>query len=206
MAIIDLEKELLEKAEAALKKAQEVLDKTEKITTDVIKKASDKISELEGKARVVINNYSANQPRKVQITVKRLHPNAKLPAYQHVGGRGDMAADVYAIEDHDLVPGEFYKCPTGLIMQPPEGYGFKIRERSSQWFKVQTMVGAGLGDPGYLGEYFIGLKNMGDSVYHIKTGDRIAQVQVIERIEGEFSDGNPIDTTRGEGGLGSTGK
>jgi dUTP pyrophosphatase len=67
-------------------------------------------------------------------------------------------------------------------------------------------VGAGTGDPGYTGEYLIGLINHGQDDYIIRKGDRIAQIQVVERIAGDFVDAEMEDTSRGAGGFGSTGR
>ena len=39
----------------------------------------------------------------MKLKIKRVHPEAKLPAYAH---RGDAGFDLFACVDHDLVPGE----------------------------------------------------------------------------------------------------
>ena len=65
---------------------------------------------------------------------------------------------------------------------------------------------AGVVDAGYRGEVQVVMINLGRDVYEIKAGMKIAQmliqpVQTVEIVETESLD----DTSRGEGGFGSTG-
>jgi dUTP pyrophosphatase len=65
---------------------------------------------------------------------------------------------------------------------------------------------AGVVDAGYRGEVQVVLINLGQDVYEIRTGMKIAQmliqpVQTVDVREAESLD----DSSRGEGGFGSTG-
>lgn len=110
-----------------------------------------------------------------------------------------------------MYPGERRLFPTGLSAAIERGYEGQIRSRSGLTFKHGIIVlnAPGTIDADYRGEIGVILFNAGDEKYHINSGDRIAQM-VISKIEQPVicivGDSEELDqTTRGEGGFGSTG-
>jgi dUTP pyrophosphatase len=53
-----------------------------------------------------------------QVRIKRLHPMAQIPAY---ASEGDAGADLHAVEDGWLIPGQHTLVPTGLSIELPQG-------------------------------------------------------------------------------------
>ncbi|MHA1387638.1 MAG: dUTP diphosphatase, partial [Candidatus Thorarchaeota archaeon] len=47
----------------------------------------------------------------VQVRVKRLNPDAKIPK---IAKAGDVAFDLYSVIDYEIKPGERYAVPTGI--------------------------------------------------------------------------------------------
>ena len=65
----------------------------------------------------------------------------------------------------------------------------------------------GLIDAGYRGELRVSLYNSGDEAFMVAVGERIAQI-VIQRVEEpDFIAADELpDTSRGQGGFGSSGR
>ena len=141
----------------------------------------------------------------VQVKVAKLHPEARLPKYAHQGPLGDLAADVSAWEAAELAPGEIKAIPTGLAFEFPPEYGALVHDRSALALKGICTL-AGVIDPGYRGELKVVLINLGKEHFRISAGDRIAQLRIIRRVKGEFSEVDSVSSTeRDARGFGSTG-
>lgn len=139
----------------------------------------------------------------MKIRVKKLHPEAKVPAFAH---SGDAGMDLYSVEDMMLAPGERGSVPTGIAIELPDGYVSLVWDKSGPSHKFGVKTLGGVLDSGYRGEYLIGLINLGQEPFEIKKGQKIAQllIQKVERPEIEEAD-ELRDTSRGAGGFGSTG-
>lgn len=141
----------------------------------------------------------------MEIKVKRLKPEAKLPTYEHPG---DVGMDVYSLEDKILQPGERYIFFVGFAMEFSEGYAAIIKDKSSLPKNGGVHTMGGVYDAGYRGEYNVNLVNLGQEPYTVSKGDKIAQIvlfPVAQRptlVEAE----DLSDSARGEGRFGSTGK
>lgn len=139
----------------------------------------------------------------MKIHVKKLDPEAKIPAYAM---EGDAGMDLYSIENIILKPGERISCHTGIAMKIPEDYACLIwdKGRPSHKFGIKTL--GGVFDSNYTGEYLIGLINLGKDDFEIKKGQKIAQAlfQKVESVIVEETD-NLENTNRGDGRFGSTG-
>ena len=81
------------------------------------------------------------------ILVQKLHPDAQIPRYAHVGPFGDLAADLYCVSTWTLAPGETLAIPTGLALGMPPDYGALIEDRSGMALRGLTTL-AGVIDPG----------------------------------------------------------
>lgn len=99
--------------------------------------------------------------------------------------------------------------PTGLFIALPEGFEAQIRPRSGLAAKhgITVLNSPGTIDADYRGELKVILVNLSDEAFTINPGERIAQMVVarFEQVEWELSD-SLDDTSRGEGGFGSTGR
>lgn len=141
----------------------------------------------------------------MNIRIKKLHPDAQLPAYAH-GPKEDAGLDLCAIEQVVLRPGIAQAVPTGLAIELPPGYEAQVRPRSGLALKHSLTVNFGTIDPGYRGEIRVVMFNLGREDYTVAKGDRIAQL-VIGRYEGiQWEEGELGDSARGAGGFGSSGR
>lgn len=143
----------------------------------------------------------------VSVEFIKLSPDAVLPEYQH---EDDSGMDVCSIDSKIIQPGERVIFGTGLAAQAPSGFELQARSRSGLEFKHGVSVSHGLGtiDSGYRGEIKIILHNKSDKAYSVEKGDRIAQLvlSIVPRAcvrEVKFFGG---DTSRSDGGFGSTGR
>lgn len=95
---------------------------------------------------------------KVDVKVKRLHPDAVIPKYSHLY---DAGFDLVAVEDVIAEPGQTVKVRTGLSLEIPRGYELQIRPRSgvSSKTKLRVSNAPGTVDAGYRGEVCVLLDN-----------------------------------------------
>jgi len=126
-----------------------------------------------------------------------------LPGYSYPG---DAGADLKAGADLVVPARGRLLAPTGISIALPEGYAGLVWPRSGLAVKHGLDCGAGVIDPQYRGEVKVLLFNHTDTDFHIKKGDRIAQL-LIQKVETvEFVKVDELDgTQRGEGGFGSSG-
>ena len=149
----------------------------------------------------------------------RIRKGAKLPARAHATDAGmdvfycpdkervDKLSDT---EDYRIPPHESRVLPTGLKVEVPEDYMLEIKNKSGIASKRQLVVGACVIDPGYDGEIFINLHNLGSETQVIKPGEKIAQAVLIPvvccAIAEVYDDILNKDSYRGSEGFGSTGR
>lgn len=146
------------------------------------------------------------------VTFELVHPRARLPTRATEGSAG---FDIYACDSRLLRPLASVTVPTGLRLRLPEPSGLRgsqllecqVRGRSGLAFKRDLVTHVGTIDADYRGEIGVKLWNLGNSEQRIEVGDRIAQlvfalVTIPDILEGKVE----IDTARGDGGFGSTGR
>ncbi|TFG31710.1 dUTP diphosphatase [Candidatus Thorarchaeota archaeon] len=141
----------------------------------------------------------------VEVRVKRLNPDAKIPKVANVG---DVAFDLYSVIDYDIKPGERYAVPTGIAVEIPVGYEGQVRPRSGLALKegLTVLNTPGTIDSGYRGEVKTIMINQGDTSFQITKGMRISQLAIRPVPEVSFIEVDELsDTDRGDGGFGSTG-
>ena len=98
--------------------------------------------------------------------------------------------------------------PTGLCFEIPEGFEIQVRPRSGLAAKngVTVLNTPGTIDSDYRGEVKVILVNLGNEPFTVNNGDRIAQLVAAPVTKGVFVQAETLsDTSRGEGGFGSTG-
>ena len=133
--------------------------------------------------------------------------NNPLPKYQTNGSSG---LDIHAFLDEPITlnKNDIVLIPTGLYLEIPEKFEVQIRSRSSLALKhgIFCLNSPATIDSDYRGEIKVILASLKDEPFTINNGDRIAQM-VFSRIEhAHFKEVTEIsDTTRGDGGFGSTG-
>lgn len=141
------------------------------------------------------------------VTIKRLDPRAKLPAY---GSAAAAGADLYALTDGPVTvaPGQTVLIHTGLALAIPQGYVGLVYARSGLATK-QGLAPAnkvGVIDADYRGELMVSLYNQSKEPRIIACGDRIAQLVITPYLTAQFQEVEELDdTARGSGGFGSTG-
>jgi dUTP pyrophosphatase len=141
----------------------------------------------------------------MKILIKRIHPEAHLPAYAH-GPSEDAGLDLRAVERVVLEPGIAQAVPTGIAIELPPGHEAQVRPRSGMALKHSLTVNFGTIDPGYRGEIRVVMFNLGRANYTVEKGDRIAQLVVARYEVIEWAEGELGDTSRGAGGFGSSGR
>jgi dUTP pyrophosphatase len=138
----------------------------------------------------------------MELKIKRLHPEAKLPSYGHPG---DAGLDLYSAVRHDLAPGSVFAVPTGIKMAIPKGYVGLVWDKSGISLKGVHRL-AGVVDAGYRGEVQVVMINLGREPFEIKPGMKIAQMLIQPVVSADVVESEELDdTSRGEGGFGSTG-
>ncbi len=180
-----------------------------------------------------INKRKHEGGNEMNVNIKRLSPDAQIPAYAHAT---DAGFDLVAAADVIIEPGETACVPTGLAFEIPEGFEMQIRPRSGITLKTSLRVQLGTVDAGYRGEVGVIVDNIAeyrnssgaelfresfdtidgglvptDGMFNVKTylirkGDRIGQgvIKPVEQVEFvEVCDLSESD--RGDGGFGSSG-
>lgn len=141
----------------------------------------------------------------IQISFTRLDSELPSPARAHIG---DAAVDLHCRDGVTLYPGDRASVGTGIAVAIPEGYAGFVLARSghAKNLGVGVVNGPGLIDSGYRGEVSVLLINHGKDPVTFRRGDRIAQLVVLPVPDVEWVEVDELgDTSRGEGGFGSTG-
>lgn len=145
----------------------------------------------------------------LNVNIKKLAPEAVIPAYAKPGDAGmDLTATSKSYDEHgNVVYG------TGLAFEIPEGYVGLLFPRSSNT-KKDLLLGNSVGvlDSGYRGEVVFKFRpcmplerdiEFGPREYNI--GDRIGQIIILPYPQVQFNVVDELSSTeRGTGGFGST--
>jgi len=138
--------------------------------------------------------------------------NVSLPSYASKGAAGaDVRANLEVSERaHGLriAPGARALVPTGLKVAIPQGFEMQVRPRSGLALKYGVTLAncPGTIDSDYRGALGVILINLGDTVFTVAHGERIAQLVVAPVVQAAFRLSETLEETeRGGGGFGSTG-
>lgn len=178
--------------------------------------------------QTAVNECEEASKELIPIPIELCHPDAKIPAYAH---ETDGGADVYAVEDITLRPGEQTIAKTGLKIACPPGYAVLVHPRSGLSAKTKMRVcnAIGLIDSEYRSEVGVIIENnespIKDLTYdfdenhrpvltsilhgadlHITKGERFAQLRLVKVPHMMFHQVDSIDSIEGNrgGGFGST--
>lgn len=140
------------------------------------------------------------------VKIKNISENP-LPTYQTEDSAG---MDIRAFLETPIVlnPLERVVVKTGLFLEIPQGYEVQIRPRSGLAAKhgITVLNSPGTIDADYRGEIGVILVNLSNKSFTIENGERIAQMVFAKYEKGEFFEVETLsESTRGEGGFGSTG-
>ncbi|MCH4193173.1 MAG: dUTP diphosphatase [Butyrivibrio sp.] len=144
----------------------------------------------------------------MEINVKQLTETAQLPTRGSEYAAGyDLYADIQ--EAIKIGPHMTAKIATGLAMEIPEGYFGAIFARSGLATKESLRPAncVGVIDADYRGPVMVALHNDAQTEREVTPGERIAQLVVMPFLPVTFHTVEELgETSRGEGGFGSTGK
>lgn len=148
----------------------------------------------------------------IDLRVRRLDPRAKAPTY---GSECAAGLDLYALEDVTLTPGRVYRVRTGIAIEIPPGFEGQVRGRSGLTSRG-VFVELGTVDSDYRGEVGVlmhawPIDTAGCDVWYghpaVNAGDRIAQLVIAPVPRWRVVEVEALsETTRGDGGYGSTGR
>lgn len=138
----------------------------------------------------------------MQIKIKKMNSEAKLPTYAHPG---DVGMDVYSLETKTLAPMERHTFFVGFGLEFETGYAAIVKDKSGI-SKAGLHTMGGVYDAGYRGEYNVHLVNLSDAPYTVEKGNKIAQIIIYPVVIADFVETDVLsDSSRGEGRFGSTG-
>ncbi len=132
-------------------------------------------------------------------------PSAASPGSAGIDLRAALPADRPELV---IPPGERVLVPTGIALEIPPGWEGQVRPRSGLALRHGiTLINApGTIDSDYRGEVAVPLVNLGGEPFHLRRGDRIAQLLLARAEPIEWDEADDLaGSGRGEGGFGSTG-
>lgn len=156
----------------------------------------------------------------MKVKIKKLHPDAVIPAYAKAGDAGmDLTAVSMKIDKYGNI------CyGTGLAFEIPEGYVGLVFPRSSNHKKGVILTNCvGVVDSGYRGEVSFKFRPLidrarilsDDGIFFFggiletafKVGDRVGQLIIMPYPQIEFEEVEELsETERGDKGYGSSGE
>jgi dUTP pyrophosphatase len=144
----------------------------------------------------------------LKILDPRLGRDYPLPEYATGGSAGlDLRAMIE--EPLDLGPGQSELIPTGMAIHIAEpGIAALILPRSGLGHKHGIVLGnlVGLIDSDYQGQLYVSCWNRGGDPFHIRVGERIAQLVLVPVLRARFQVVDAFTSSdRGTGGFGHTG-
>ncbi|MDA9875269.1 MAG: dUTP diphosphatase [Flavobacteriaceae bacterium] len=143
------------------------------------------------------------------MTIKIINKSEhKLPEYETGASAGmDLRANIS--EAVILKPLARAIIKTGLFIELPVGFEAQVRPRSGLAAKhgLTVLNSPGTVDADYRGEIGVILVNLSNTDFKIENGERIAQLVIAKHERATWLEVNQLnETSRGEGGFGSTGK
>lgn len=143
----------------------------------------------------------------MDLPVIKLNDAAVVPTRAHPG---DAGLDLYSIEMAHIGPGERWSVGTGIALEIPAGHAGLVLPRSglARDHGIALVNSPGLIDAGYRGEIRVLLLNTDPAeTVRIEAGARIAQLVVTPIAIAEPVEATELsESTRGDGGFGSSGR
>ncbi|MBU2522905.1 MAG: dUTP diphosphatase [Nanoarchaeota archaeon] len=139
------------------------------------------------------------------MKLEKIHPNAIIPIY---ATDGSAAADLYSTDNYDLPVNARLIVKTGWKMALPSDHVGLINPKSGIAINkgVTVLNAPGTLDRDYRGEVGVIVINHSNDHYRIEKGQKIAQIMFVKYEQARFNIVESLDnTSRGDGGFGSTG-
>jgi len=139
------------------------------------------------------------------VYIKLLSEKAKVPVRANPT---DAGLDLFSAEHSEIAPLTRKLIKTDISLEIPENYYGRIAPRSGLAYKYGIDTMAGILDSGFRGNVGVILFNSDrENTFQVNIGDRIAQLIIEAHYNFKLVEVNELsDTSRGEGGFGSTGK
>ena len=145
----------------------------------------------------------------MELLIKTLNKTAQK-MYENHGHfhKGDAGLDLYVLEELEFLPGETHLIKLGISCQPINGKAYYLFPRSSiSKTPLRMSNSIGLIDGGYRGEIMASCDNIKNVSYTIKKGQRLFQLVATDSSAISYKIVDLLEnTSRGQGGFGSTGK
>ena len=145
----------------------------------------------------------------MKLFIKLLNENAK-EFYENHGHfhQGDAGLDLYVLEETTILAGETKLIKLGICCEPNDGKAYYLFPRSSiSKTPLRMSNSIGLIDGGYRGEIMASCDNIKNFDFTVETGQRLFQLVAIDSSPISYEVVKELtETTRGDGGFGSTGK
>ena len=140
----------------------------------------------------------------MKVRIKKLHSDATIPTYAK---DGDAGMDLTTVSEPKITE-TYIEYDTGLAMEIPKGYVGLLFPRSSV-SKTNLVLAncVGVVDSGYRGPVKLRFKELGENpALRYRTKERVGQIIIMSVPNFEFEQVDELtNTSRGEGGFGSTG-
>lgn len=135
----------------------------------------------------------------MEILIKRLNEQTKLPAYSREAGPG---MDLYALDTITVEPGAMSVVSTGVAIAMPVGYVGVIADVHGMATDEAIKVSTRMVDSGYRDEITVVLRNTGAEPHTIAAGERVAQMLVQQVHHAHLIEAEDLSGTDGVGGEG----
>ena len=155
-----------------------------------------------------LDNFMNQELIKVEVSYKKLHPDAVTPQYAY---GLDSGFDLFSVEEIGLLPFERKLIPTGLSFDIPDGCEIQVRTKSGLAINQGLMVlnSPGTVDKGYTGEIKVILMNVNNFAVTVQKGQKVGQAVLCPVFNGnkvKFAEKSDLGASaRGNKGFGSTG-
>ncbi len=140
----------------------------------------------------------------MEVKIKKLHPSAVIPKYAKDGDAGMdlVATEIIKRTNTQITYG------TGIALEIPQGFVGLVFPRSSiRNTNLELSNSVGVIDSGYRGELQATFNITSSDRISYQIGERIAQIIIIPYPPIQFIESDELlDSNRGDGGFGSTGK
>ena len=145
------------KAEDLTSSFVQVVDEIDNSNLPVVKR--DFLKELIATLVNAVNDTEGIAKRNVPVAIELCHPEARIPQYAHIS---DSGADVYALDDITIHPGETVLVPTGFKVALLPGFELQVRPKSGRALKTKLRIAntPGTIDQGYRDEVKVIIENV----------------------------------------------
>lgn len=140
----------------------------------------------------------------MNLLAQRTDPDAKIPVREHPT---DAGIDFFALKGEMINPGDRKLVSTGIRLQIPPGHVLFLKDKSGISTTHGVHIMAGVIDEDYRGEIKVLMINHGSGRYVVEKGKKICQGVLLPVSTPVVEETLEIstETSRGEGGFGSTG-